>query len=455
MSTTPTVDGSPQVQVHSPMERRLFPLPEGWPLCWLLVGFPVFWALGLSAFAVTIMAVPMAISLIRSPEPIRFPKGFGFWALFLLWSVAGLLLLQVNPRGMVPDTAAGRVIAYATRELSYLSVTVVLLYVGNLSKAKVSQAKLMRWLAVFFVWAAAGGVLGMLAPTFSFTSPFEQLLPSSISGNSYVQRLVHPAFAQVQELINDATPRPAAPFPYTNTWGFHLTILGVWFVAAFLASKTTVPYKVMGCLVGLAGFVTLVFSLNRAAWIGVAVVVAYVAIRLAIRGRIVALISIGLVAVCAIGLVYVSPLKGVIDARLDNGKSDNIRAYTTIEALKLAATSPIVGYGSTRTAYGSADSIAVGKSADCPNCGNPSIGINGYTYFLMVSTGYVGTALFFGLWVVQIWRARRLHSPPAVAGSAVLILSAFYGFFYDASLWMMVPFVSVGVLWRESEVRGA
>lgn len=448
LTATPTVA---QPNRSRSLDRtRLLPLRPGWPLRWLLVGFPVFWALGLASFAAMIMAVPMAVELLRC-RPIALPRGFGFWLLFLLWSVAGILVLGVNPAGTVPSSVGGRLIGYGVREASYLSVTVVVVYIGNLSLFEVRQQQLVRWLGAFFVTTVAGGVLGMLLPSFQFTSPFEMVLPGSIRTNNVVQHLVHPAAAQVQDLLSDATPRPAAPFTYTNAWGFHLTLLGIWFFRGWLL-EASAPRRLAGILIGIAGVVTLVYSLNRAAWIGTAIAVAYVAVRLALRGRLVPLAAVALVIVTGVGALYASPLKGVVDARLQNGKSDDIRSFTTKRAFEVSATSPIIGYGSTRSAYGSAASIAVGQSPQCPQCGNASIGMNGYFYLLLMSTGYVGAALFFGLGAVQVWRARLLHSPTAMAASMVLILTAFYGFFYDVSTWMLVPFVTLGVLWREGQV---
>lgn len=423
-------------------------MKPGWPLQWLLVGFPIFWAMGLASFATLIMAVPMAWELLRR-RPIKLPRGFGFWALFLLWSFAGLFMLGVNPAGTVPASASSRLIAYGMREACYVAITIVMLYIGNLSLAEVSQTRIIRWLGALFITAVAGGVVGMLVPNFQFTSPFELILPHSIRYDDYVQHLVHPAVAQVQDVIDDATPRPAAPFTYTNVWGFHLTILGVWFFVSWLL-KASPARRFAGTVVLLAGVVTLVYSLNRAAWLGAAVAVLCVCVRLAARGKIVLLVSVALMGVLAAGVFYASPLKGVVEARLDNGKSNDIRSFTTERAFELSAQSPVIGFGSTRRAYGSAASIAVGQSSDCPQCGNASIGMNGYFYLLLVSTGYVGAALFFGLGAVQLWRARRLHSPTGIAASIVLIMSAFYGFFYDASTWLVVPFVTLGLLWRES-----
>lgn len=451
--TVAPVVGHPVQPRHAAMRtalrRRLVVMKPGWPLRWLLVGSPVFWALGLSSFATIIMAVPMAFELLRR-RPLKLPRGFAVWGLFLLWSAAGLLVLGFNPSGTVPGSFGSRLVGYGTREVSFVAVTIVLLYVGNLRRSEVGQRQIIRWLGFFFVATVAGGVLGVLLPNLEFTSVFEMLLPAGLRHNNFVHNQVHPASAQVMALLGDATPRPAAPFTYTNTWGFHLTLLALWFFVAYVL-RTTPARRALGIIVLVVAGVVLIYSLNRAAWIGTGVVIAYIAIRLAVRGRLVPFLAIAAVSVVAVGVVYGSPLRGVIEGRLQNGQSNSIRAFTTERALELSRQSPLIGFGNTRKTYGSASSIAVGASPQCPTCGNANIGMNGYVFMLLMSTGYVGTALFFLFGAIQVWRARLLHSPTGLAGSAVLVLTAFYAPFYDVAGFMLVPFVTIGLLWREAE----
>ncbi|WP_370618054.1 hypothetical protein [Mumia sp. Pv 4-285] len=444
MSVTGAVPAGQTAALPPPRPRRLGP---AWPLIVLLAGYPLFWVAGLSAFALPVMAVPMAVILYRR-RPLKLPRGFALWALFLVWSVFGVFLLGINPQGFVPGAAGGRLFGFGMRELSYFSVTILLLFIGNLSEKELPQSRLVRLLGVFFVTVVAGGLLGMLVPQLQFTSLFEMFLPGSIRSNDFVQSLVHPRAAQVQELLTDATPRPAAPFSYTNAWGFHLTLLGVWFVVARFFLKGS-RAKLFSLFVLVAGLVVLVYSLNRAAWMGVAVAVAYVAIRLALRGRLVMVASLVFIGAIAGGAVLATPLGEVVSARLENGKSDNIRAFTTEKAFELSAQSPVAGFGTTRSTFGSSSSIAVGKSAQCPACGNASIGMNGYFYMLIVTTGYVGAALFFGFGALQVWRTRSIWSPVVVAGSTVILMTGFYAFFYDGATWLLVPFATLGILWRE------
>ena len=50
----------------------------------LFGGFPIWWALGLSAVICILFAVPMLVWLLARGR-VRVPKGFGLWLAFLFW----------------------------------------------------------------------------------------------------------------------------------------------------------------------------------------------------------------------------------------------------------------------------------------------------------------------------------------------------------------------------------
>lgn len=428
--------------------RRL--LSPTWPITVLLVGFPVLWALGLAAFATQILAIPMAVELMRR-RPIRVPAGFGIWCLFLLCSLAGLLVLGVNPPGTLPDSVTGRLVGYGVRESSYLAITIVLLYVGNLTEEELPERRLIAQLSFFFATVTVGGVLGLLWPDFSFTSLTELFVPESIRGLPYISRLVHPALAQVQEFGGDTMPRPSAPFAYTNTWGSQLSLLGIWFVVGWI-SVFTRGQRMLAPIVAVAAVVTVVYSLNRGVWLGVILGLVFVVVVMALRGHLVPLAGVLVVVVVGSQVFLQSPLKQVVDTRADNGVSDSIRSFTTRQAFELSKQSPIIGFGSTRSAVGSQSSIAIGRTPQCPTCGNVSIGINGSFYTLLVSTGYLGVVLFFGFWANQAWRSRRDTSLVGIAAQLTLLTATFYCFFYTIEL--TVPFVVLALMWRRRVASG-
>src|SRR5690348_1858594 len=77
-----------------PAESRAGELPA-WPVFALFAGFPVWWVLGLSAFAVGICATIMLLLLAQRGRT-AIPPAFGIWLLFLLWTLASAMQLDAK-----------------------------------------------------------------------------------------------------------------------------------------------------------------------------------------------------------------------------------------------------------------------------------------------------------------------------------------------------------------------
>jgi hypothetical protein len=435
--------------------RKALPPPgRGRLLSWIIVGYPVWWALGLGVLIFLVVAPLMLVSLVkqhRAGRRVTLPPGFAWWLAFLAIAFASIAALGVDPEGTVPDTASGRMVAVAFRLSQYVALTIMLVYVGN--RRGLTSERLVRLLAWLFVITVAGGLLGTFAGTFEFTSPVEMLLPKHIRSMGFVKSLVHPSAAQVMELIGDPKPRPAAPWGYTNTWGNNFCLLVVWFIALYWGGlKQGGRILAAGCLV-LAS-IPVVYSLNRGLWIGLGVVGCYVAVRLALRGRLGAL-----TAVVATGLVFgaalvVTPLGDVVNARLDNGKSNGVRMYLTERAVTGVVESPLIGFGSTRTTMGGRNSITVGSTSDCERCGNFTIGGNGQLWQLMYAHGGLGTVAYLGFFVYGLWRFRRDHSAIGIAGSAAIVASLVAMFWYNALVTPLAwTFCAYALLWRNARER--
>jgi hypothetical protein len=441
-----TVPGEPR-QVR----RVLVRLPDAWPLLALFGLFPLWWALGIGVLVFDVMAVPMAVHLWRR-RPVRLPPGFGLWALFLCWLVIGFFMLGANPVGTVPGSMASRSMAYSLRLVAYLSLTVMLLYVGNLSRQELPVRRVVALMAWMFGVTVAGGVLAILFPRFEFTSALELVLPGALRSNTYVQTLVHPGLSQVQDVLGYAAPRPKAPYEYTNFWGNNLNLTAIWFVCLAvlggLAKRRAVRLSIVAVGLSLA-VVTGVWSLNRGLWLGAALSVLYVAVRLTRQRRYGLMAAVAGTLCLTVAAVPLTPLGDVIGSRLDNGRSDQIRSSLTSQAIQVVNRSPVIGFGTTRTAQGSPESLAVGRSAACPQCGNFIIGSNGHLWQLLVSTGYVGTALYFLFFLYGIWRYRHDGSPIGIAGSLCLWLALFYSLFYNAVASPLAFYLlGYALLWR-------
>jgi hypothetical protein len=418
-----------------------------WPVVALLLFYPLWWVLGLGVLIFPILALPMAGALLRAHHrgrPTRLPPGFALWGLFLVVLVVSMAALGVDPAGTVPGTAGGRLLAVLFRFGEYLSLTVLLVYAGNLTEAELPRRMLVGLLGWLFVVTVAGGLLGVVAGTFEFTSPVELLLPGHIRNRGFVQSLVHPYAAQVMDILGVPSPRPAAPWGYTNTWGNNFCLLVVWFVVAAW------PRRRLTTVICLAvAVIPMVYSLNRGLWIGLGVMAAYLAVRMALRGRIWVFAVLGLAAAALTAALTATPLGDVVDKRLDNGKSNGVRMYVTRQALAGLAESPVIGFGSTRNTLGGRNSIAVGESNDCERCGNFTIGGNGQLWQLIYAHGLAGTAAYVGFFGYGLWRFRRDRSPIGIAGSTAIVGS------FAAMLWynaLVTPlaflFLGYALLWR-------
>ncbi|GAA3201213.1 O-antigen ligase family protein [Dactylosporangium siamense] len=433
------------------LTQRPHRLPA-WPVTGLLMLYPLWWALGLGTLIFFLVAVPMAVSLIRhraSGQFVKLPPGFLLWLLFLAVVGLGLFSLGADPTGTVPGTAASRLVSFAFRLGGYLALTVILVYAGNVDRRELPQRRFIRLLAWLFVVTVAGGLLGMAAPTFEFTAPLELLLPHHLRENGFIQSLVHPTAAQIMNLLGGETPRPGAPWGYTNTWGNNVCLLVGWLLVAgwsLTKSRRTKAFTIATLLIAMA---PIVYSLNRGLWIGLGVMVLYVAVRLALRGRFAALGLVGVAGVVVAVAVATTPLGDVVTARLEDGKSNGVRMYTTEKAIGGVVESPLIGFGSTRNTIGGRNSIAVGESEDCERCGNFTIGGNGQLWQLLFAHGLLGTVTYLGFFVVGLWRFRRDATPAGLAATAAIVSSFAAMFWYNALVSpLALTFLAYAVLWR-------
>ena len=442
---------------EQPSPRRA-PVHPGWPLTALLVLYPLWWALGLGTLIVYLLAVPMAIHLwFRRPTAV--PPGFGLWLLFLAWVVVSTLMLGYDPPGTVPGSVAGRLISVAFNLAGYLAATVILLYAGNLTEKEFPRRRLVRQLGSLFVVVLVGGLLGTLLPALEFTSPVELLLPRSVVSDGFVRSLVHPSAAQLQEVLGYTSPRPSAPFGYTNTWGNCLGLLLGWFVISWIG-QPNVRRRVFGLLIAALGAIPVVYSLNRGLWLGLGLVLMFAVVRLALRRRFLLLTGLLVALTVAVTVLAASPLTSIIEGRLDNPKSNDIRAFTTEITLEVVSESPVIGFGSTRAALGSSQSIAVGPNPDCQRCGNPTLGSNGQLWLLLIAQGYGGAALYIAFFLRSMWVYRRDHTPIGVAGLLACGLPLFFMFVYNSlTMPLVISFLSIALLWRNQRegpaARGA
>jgi O-antigen ligase len=382
------------------------------------------------------------------------PPGFGVWLLYLLIVIGSLVALGYNPSGTLPGTIGGRLPAVALRLSEYIGLTIILIYVGNLTDKELPQRKLVKLLAWSFVITVAGGLLGTFFPKFEFTSPVEILLPGSFGGNSFVRSLTHPYAAQNMHVfgVGSDTPRAAAPWSYTNTWGNNYSILVGWFLIFGWVWAKKLWHRVVTVGILLISAIPVIGSLNRGLWLSLGAMALYVGVRMAMRGRLWTIVAMMLGATVVAVVMLFTSVGGLIMNRLEHGHSNDIRIYTTKEVLEGVRESPWIGFGSTRSTQGSDQSIAVGASPACPSCGNHDLGSNGQVWLELYTHGIIGVTLFLMFFVVALWKYRHDRSAVGIVTSTVLLISLLASFYYNTLVTPLAfIFLSYATLWRRHQ----
>lgn len=396
-----------------------------WPLYLLFVGFPLWWVSGLAAFAVVITAVPMTILLIQRGQ-VELPKAFWIWIGFLIWASAAALELS----------SGSRLIGFSVRLSNYVGSSVVFLYIYN-ARETLTRTKILKCMIFLFAFVVFGGYLGVLIPHGSLTTPAESLLPNSIATNQYVQALVHPAFAEVQQPYGSPQTfyRPSAPFPYTNSWGCNVALLVPLVLAAFSVLRRRRSRAFLIALL-VAACVPAFATLNRGMFLALGLVLGYVSIRLALRGRFVALLviltsaGVGLVAAVSAGVL------ANLQARLHYSQTNVGRQTIYQEAFDGALKSPIFGNGAPKPS----DTLSV------------SIGTQGQVWNVMFSYGFIALALFLGWFLVAAMLSSRARGLSGlwVHGTLAVCFVTFFYYGYDG-IQLTVAMVAAAIALRPSD----
>ena len=449
----------PQVPGHGPRARRLswFARDPAWPIVALLVGWPLWWSLGVGDYLPIVLAFPIIRRMyywrVNRERTIRLPPGFKIWSLFLIVTLFSVSAISLTAPDSVVSPTGSRMISWALRTGVYYAVTVLLIYAGNLTEEELPRRRLAYLLGLVGIYTAAGGVFAVLDPRFQFTSPLAHVLPNSLQkGNGLLAMMLHPGFSQVQNILGYAVGRPRAPFDYTNMWGNCLAILLPWLIVAWWSYGNRKERRNLLIVMGIA-LVPVVYSLDRGLWVGLGVSILYVALRFAARGRLALLAGLcGVLALIAV-VVVASPLQSLISQRLSHGSSNAVRSSLSGLAVDVALSSPVIGYGDTRHELGSTHSIVVGKTAKCHACGSRDIGGNGQLWQLLITGGFLGAALYCSFFLYGIWRYWRDPTPYGLVGVLVLILGFPFMLVYIAvGPPLAFTMLAYALLWKNDRV---
>lgn len=425
------------------------PLPAHWPLSFLVLGFPLWWVLGVADVMPVLLAAPLAWQLLRSRD-LPVPRGFGWWLLFLAWVCLGVLVLWADAPGAVPGGDATRFLVFGYRLAWYVTVTVWLLWLLDTSRDRLPDRTVHRLVGGLLVLSLAGGVLALLAPQLEFRSALEYLLPGSLTSNFFVESLVHPAASDIQTFLGeDPVARPKAPFAFTNTWGSVVSLTLVFAVAALVRSGGRARTAWMALL--LFAPVPVLLSLNRGLWAALVLGAAGVVVLLAVRGRL--RLVAGIVGVLAlVALILAQTPLGQVPAERFGAQHSNERRGNLTEATveSVSVGSPIVGFGNTRDVQGTFSSIAGGGTPDCPACELPPLGTQGQGWLILFAQGWVGLFLFGAFMLGQLWRSIRCRTLNETICAFVLAIYVMQLVVYDTmGLPMLIAFLAIGLVTRE------
>ena len=294
LASTPAAGGA---SAQTPRKR----LPA-WPLLTLFYGFPAFWALGLLQIVPLVLSVTMVIYLtIRGG--VRVPRSLWIWAAFIFWVIVCTVSLED-----VTDY-----IAWTLRFVNILNAGVYALYYFN-AKESISINQLLGSLTALWVTVVVLGWGGVLFPEVRVQTPMSYVVPQSFMSNSLVKDYMLPPFAEVQNPWGAPEPyvRPAAPFPYANSWGLAFTVLTPVMFAFFARTRSWLLRIFLAIVLG-ASVVPLVATSNRGMFIGLGFATAYVIIRLII-GRYWGLVTAA--GVMVVGVVTALIASGTVAAIL-------------------------------------------------------------------------------------------------------------------------------------------
>jgi O-antigen/teichoic acid export membrane protein len=395
----------------------------------LFVAFPLWWVLGLSAVIWTVMTAPLLVALIWR-QRTRAPVSIVLWLTFVTWVLMSGLQLE----------SGTKLVTFTYRLTLYLCGGLLFLYVYNLPRSRRLDVRVLRILTAFWMIVVIGGYVGILGGSHSFPALIEFLLPRHLRSQPFVQELVQPVLANVENFLGFPVPRPSAPFPYTNNWGGNIAVLTPVAFAAMSVTRAGVRRKTIAFFL-IASLLPMIVSLNRGMYISLGVGLLYVAIRLAGRGRVATLASLIVLMLGLAVVVALTPLRHLVIANVSSthGHSNTTRVSVDQQAIAGANQSPWFGFGEPQAVTGQG--------------GTPPIGTQGQLWMVLYSDGYIATVLFIGFFLAVLWQTRHaagtaglwLHAVPLIALTQITV----YGWLpVELQVVMVVAALAYRLCWR-------
>lgn len=398
-----------------PAQRRpAHPAPEGcgrvrcplpaWPVLALFIGFPLFWVTGTSVIAPQVLAGVMLV-LLTLRGRLRLAPGALLWAALLFW--IGVCALPVD--------GTLHLLGFLKTASDLVAVGVVFLYYVNARKA-LGPRQVLAGLAVLWTTVVGLGFLALVLPDVRLTTPFALVMPESLRANDLVRDLVMPRLAEVQQPWGAPAPfeRPAAPFPYTNSWGMAYAMLTPVMVLIACHARRTLTRVLIAAAV-LASVLPAVRTSNRGMMLALLVLAVFLVARFLLDGRLLPTVAVAAGPVAAAVLLQATGVFAAIAERQHSSDTTGDRGRIYLATLEKIGRSPLIGWAT---------------PGNDPTLGI-ALGTQGYAWTLMYSYGLPGLVLFLLFLGRVLLASVRLHGTTVFVfqGLVVMVLATiwFYG----------------------------
>jgi hypothetical protein len=374
-------------------QRRL--LPPDWPIGLVCAGMPLTFLLGVHGLVWIVPVFVLGLRLVMQREPVVVPRSALPLLLLVLWIPVPMLQLE-------PDALPLAVF----RWLLFASPLACWLWLVNQREELLPTARIVRLLSILWIALIGFGILAILFPYFSMTSPIQRVIPGGLLANEYLRDVTIIRFAQLEELVATQVGRPAAPMAYSNGWGSTVGLLTPFFLLDFFVLGSARRHR-YGYLVAAIGAIPIVLSLNRGLWLSLSIAVAYVALRRALQGSVrVAMIVSGVILLVVV-ILAATALGSIVQQRFEiASESNNARTALYEVAFDAAQDRPLFGWGAPIEVAG------LWKE----------VGTHGLLWFVMVCYGFPGL-VFLLLWIagMLVSSARAPNATALWAHAAIVV----------------------------------
>jgi O-antigen ligase len=401
-----------------------------WPVVSIFAAFPLWWVLGLADLIWVLMALPMALLLLRSGQ-VRAPRGFGVYLLFLAWVLCSASQLE----------RAGQAIGFGYRFALYLSAAVLFLYTYN-ARRRLTDRLVTGALTGYWLATVLGGYLALAAPLFVLRTPLSYLLPEALTSNDLVNHMVVRRMTQWNpDGWAALDPRPTAPFLYTNNWGNVYSLVMPFVVAYLFHVWGRRRFWVVLAAVPVS-MVPAFLTLNRGMFLGLGLAVAYAGLRLLLMRQVKAVAAIAVAALAGVGVFLAMPAGDRLEHRVTESSSTEDRASLYVQALETVPDSPILGHAA---------------PVEASNPDLDPVGTQGQFWMILVAHGVGAVLLFVGWFVTAFARSVRRTDVTGLAASTVLLVGTMELLYYGAlpyGLPVLMIAAALALRWSEDPPTG-